>query len=189
MALLPENTYQGKIIDWELISSSKGTPGIEFTTRLTHVEDEEDGELVELEAPVKKRMTFWLSANRIDWTLSDLRKVGYTRKDIEGLDPGSPDAFNFAGRDIRVAVTHDEYNGKPKEDFKLEKIKADKEVQQGVFESLKVAAQAAKEKEEERQRQLAELESPPGDFDGLPDEEDDIDADELASAEADQQWK
>ena len=44
------------------------------------------------------------------WLISTVQHLGYTGDDLLSLDPSTPGAFDFEGREFLVACKHEEYN-------------------------------------------------------------------------------
>jgi hypothetical protein len=117
---LDEGVYRGKVVEWGLGRSSRGTDYFELVVRVEAVEAEDQAgkNYLPLEPPVRKSVQLYLSPKAVDSTAAALRNLGYIRKDLGGLDPSAPGAHDFAG-EVCIKVEHGEYEGRPQEKVNL----------------------------------------------------------------------
>tara|TARA_R100000808_G_scaffold2159_1_gene9062 strand:+ start:6310 stop:6810 length:501 start_codon:yes stop_codon:yes gene_type:complete len=57
----------------------------------------------------------YLTSKTVSFTVDNLRALGFTGDRVSTLDPSHPEAQVFAGQDVEMYVTHEEYEGELKE--------------------------------------------------------------------------
>jgi len=110
--LLPEGVYKARTIGQELTESKGGTPQVEFTVLLSEKE-KDDGSYIPLSRPVRRTVRGFLSSPKAtEITFGNLLYLGWPRgeTDVGKLDPTSEDKIDLTGKDVLVAVKHEEYN-------------------------------------------------------------------------------
>lgn len=114
--------YIGKIKNWYRGVSQNGSAYIEFVVFVTERETEE-GEREKLETPFSVPVTRYMTPGALPITAADLAYLGYTDGDPAKLDRDHPQAFNFRDKEVYVRCDHDEYQGKTREKWNLQRRK------------------------------------------------------------------
>jgi hypothetical protein len=110
--------YHATITDWALgQSKEKGTPQFSITFEL----DAYKGSGGKREdCPTLTRTLFrYITDKTIDYFVSDLKALGYTHDDFDGLEKKSSTAFDFGGIEIEVRLNYETYEGKERERWDL----------------------------------------------------------------------
>jgi hypothetical protein len=101
---LPEGNYQGQVVRWFVArSTKKNTPYLELDAKLTHYEDA-NGQWTTMKAPVLRPLVWWLnSRDNPKKCLADIQSLGYGWQNFAGLDPKSPEKFDFLGKEVSTS--------------------------------------------------------------------------------------
>lgn len=60
-----------------------------------------------------------ITENTIDWLMGNLMHLGYDRGDLLGLDPESPAAFNFEGKEFTARLKYKEHEGQSRPEWTM----------------------------------------------------------------------
>jgi hypothetical protein len=109
--------YKARILKWQVgESAAKGTPQLVFTIspecRLIGTE--------ELPCdPVERNVFLYFTDGTIERVNKTLLALGYDRDSYDQLEPDHPDAFDFAGKEVKAEMKVEKYKEKDQERWEL----------------------------------------------------------------------
>ena len=120
MALADEGYYKGRVRSWDL-TKKNGKYVFTLYTGLTGFNPvDPNGEMTDLQRPLKKSVFYHISQNNKDMILAELRAVGYPADkplDAKLLTPGLDTSVDFSAGEAVFELEHDTYpekvNGNP----------------------------------------------------------------------------
>jgi uncharacterized protein (TIGR02996 family) len=108
--------YSGKIVKWGLAESSKKKTPQAFFTVL--IENEVDAQGETFDCPSYERTIYRaITDNTVDRLIDDIARLGVELSSFSQLDPDSPNAVTFEGREVQIKCKHETYEGKTNERF------------------------------------------------------------------------
>lgn len=106
--MTPAGIYTASIKAWGLSEAKTGTPQVFFK-----FEFQSEGKVYE--RTIFRAMT----EAAADYTIGDLRALGYPLDTFDELDPSHPKAHSFAGQEVAVECIHGNYNGREREEWRF----------------------------------------------------------------------
>lgn len=105
--------FKGRITKWGLTESSKKKTE-QFYVVFQVLAQIQDGE--EVDCPNSEQTIYRpITDNTIDYFVEDLRNLGFVGTDFSLLDPDTPGAHDFAGKEFVAKCKHEEYEGQTRE--------------------------------------------------------------------------
>lgn len=99
---MQQGRYRGRISKVQVGETTNGNPQIVYTVELDGRVGA-DGDDTSC-AGVSRSIFRVLTENTVKYAFEDLRRLGYDRDDLDGVDPSSPGAFNFVGTPVTVRM-------------------------------------------------------------------------------------
>lgn len=118
--------YVGHIQSWELGEANTGNPQFVLRVLLDHFKGP-GGKREECDQ-VERSVYRVITDRTVDYFVNDLKALGYDRDNFDGLDPDSPDAFDFSGLEVEVQLRFETYEGKTREKWNLAVVSGRPEV-------------------------------------------------------------
>jgi hypothetical protein len=114
--------YVAHVQNWGLAQSkTKGTPQFTLAVVLTNFKGP-GGKLEE--CPSLTRTIYRaITEKTIEYFVNDLKALGYDRDNFDDLDPASPNAFDFEGKEVEVRLKYEQYEGQEQERWELALVK------------------------------------------------------------------
>jgi hypothetical protein len=107
-----EGVYKVKARNWGFVETTNNFEQFYMRFDILGLMDKEDLEAEP--APCPAGTASWsITVNSDDnaaWLISTVQYLGYDGKDLLGLDPTMPEAFDFEGTEFLVTCKHEEYN-------------------------------------------------------------------------------
>ncbi len=111
--------YRGRIVAQALSETSTGNTQFVLTFDVLGLYDPTQPETLAM-APEGQRSVFRVITEKtIDYFMEDLKYLGFDKATFGALDPSSPNHHSFAGQEIDVICSHEEYEGKQREKWSL----------------------------------------------------------------------